>query len=91
MGKRDLAIYSSFMQMLTQYGKMQVVSICKINRSISVGRNLIRDHLVQLADHFRNDQKLKLVIRDIIQISFEHWQAEGVSQEASSTVWPCSC
>lgn len=32
VGKRDLGIYNSFMQMLTQYGKMQVISICKINR-----------------------------------------------------------
>jgi len=33
------------------------------------------DHLVELPDHFRADQKLKHVIKGIGQMLLKHWQA----------------
>lgn len=37
------------------------------------------DHLVQLPNQFRADQKLKVVANGIFQKLLEHWQAGGIS------------
>jgi len=36
------------------------------------------DHLVQLPDQFRADQKLKYVVKGIVQTSLKHRQAQGI-------------
>ena len=35
-------------------------------------------HLVQLPDRFRADQKLKHVVKGIVQMPLKHWQAWGI-------------
>jgi len=35
--------------------------------------------LAQLPDHFRADQKLKLVVKGIVQTPLKHWQAWGIN------------
>ena len=37
-----------------------------------------KDHLVQLPDQFRADQKLKHAIKGVVQMSFKHSQAWGI-------------
>ena len=37
------------------------------------------DHLVQLPDQFRADQKLKYIIKGMVQMSLKHWQAWGIN------------
>lgn len=70
---------------------MQVKSICKINREeVFQLEGIYQWYLVQLPEQYRDDQKLKSVIRGIIQVSFEHFQAGGINQEAYSNVWPLS-
>ena len=48
-----------------------------IEQTISVGRDL-QHHLVQLPDHFRADQKLKHVLKGIVQMPLKHRQAWGI-------------
>jgi len=37
------------------------------------------NHLVQLSDHSRADQKLKLVVKGIDQMPLEHWESRGIN------------
>ena len=39
----------------------------------------IKDHLVQLPDHFRANQKLKHAAEDFVQISLDHSQARDMN------------
>ena len=47
--------------------------------SIYLDDPYIKDHLVQLPEHFRAKQKLQHIIVGIIQTPVEHWQAQDTS------------
>jgi len=50
---------------------------------------MYHDHLVQLPDHFRADQKLKHVMKGIVQIPLKHRQVWGIDHLSRRPVPVC--